>query len=361
MTIIRERDMRILAVMAAFLFFSGPAHAWDADAGADHQPGQKRETLRLRGRIWLADSSVETRNSVQVPPELITPPGEVWLGETDKITGHGTMAVFSAELAPVPWLSGEVQYGQDRARGRYEEHYWVHAPDAYTLTYAPTGAVWQEPNHEDDLVYGARSYSRRDWLAANLYWRVLNAKFEAAEEVQFWETLDLAVGFERFRQDSHLDSLRVDKSLGKYYPTLPTVPIPGFDSSYSASWQGMHVGVREELYGPRGFSMEGSFFWSPFMTYRGEGFDNRYAASGDLRGEAPNYSDRAPGAAVHFQLGAAWSVSRLRLEAGYQRLYFYSRTGRRYYYNAAGGTTEHQLEYATTRLDGLYAGATLRF
>ena len=97
------------------------------------------------------------------------------------------------------------------------------------------------------------------------------------------------------------------------------------------------------------------------MTYRGEGFDNLGSYWLPLRDSAPNLVDTAKGTAVHFQLGARWDWKRLRLEAGYQRLYFYSRTGTRAFYGADGGVTNYQLDFATAEMSGFYAGAALRF
>ena len=310
-----------------------------------------RPKIVLRARAWMTAGSMDTRISKL----------DYLIGETEERGADGWMLVYSGEVAPLPWLSAEFQYGQDDPKGTYSDRFWVHAPD-YLLFYPGTGAVWDHPDHEDDLVFTAAVSSRRDWVAGNLYVRVLELRNRRDNEPVWRETLDLAVGYERFRQDSSLDNLSVASNNGKYFsPGLALGPVPGFASRYSAVWKGPHIGFRNELEVPYGFSFEGWFFYSPFMTYRGEGFDNLGSYWLPLRDSAPNLVDTAKGTAVHFQLGARWDWKRLRLEAGYQRLYFYSRTGTRAFYGADGGVTNYQLDFATAEMSGFYAGAALRF
>jgi hypothetical protein len=322
----------------------------------------RRPWLITRVRAWLTSGTVSTRYSVQVPPADVSPPGDVFIGETEKHKGRGVLPVYSAEVAPLSFLSFEGQYGnENHLKGVYEDHYWVHAPDITTLTYNPTGAVWHNPNHEDDLVYAADSSVKREWAAATMYLRVIDAKINAPEALDLRHTLDVAFGAERYRQDSRDTNLRIDSNKKMFYSNANPGPIAGLDSSYDAEWVAPHVGLREEMSTRGGFSLQMLVLWAPAATYSGRGFYNLSAQSGSLRAETPNYQDWAHGMAVHFDLGMGWSWSVFRLEAGYQRLTFWARHGTRRYYKGDGTTQDRTLDLADTSLGGAYAGASLRF
>jgi len=101
--------------------------------------------------------------------------------------------------------------------------------------------------------------------------------------------------------------------------------------------------------------------WSPFMEYRGSTTRTcrRRAAAGAWNPRTSRTGRTAR--PIHFDLGATWTWSIIRLEAGYQRLYFYSRTGLRRYYNADGSVTDYTLDFATADISGFYTGASVRF
>jgi len=329
--------------------------------GEDPSP-PRRSVLRLRTRAWLTSGSIDTRYCAQVPPDQVTPAGmEVFEGETEERGAKGIMLVHSMELAPLKWLSFEGQFGEDKAKGRYNDGIWVHAPDTDLLTYFPTGGTWVKPDHVDDVGYGADVSARRDWAAATVYLRIVDAHIAEVDELEVRHALDIALGVERYRQNSRLTNLERTLSVGKRYPVAPLGAVAGLDSAYLAQWRGPHIGLREEFFAPYGFSFDGTVLWSPFMEYRGDGYDNLSAGPGGLRSEAPNFIDRAHGTAVHIQVGGGWAWRNIRLEAGYQRLYFYSRTGMRRYYAFDGSSTDYQLEFATAELGGAYLGASLRF
>lgn len=321
----------------------------------------RRPWVILRSKLWLAGGSVDTRYSVQVPGSSIHPPTSVFLGETEERGGSGLMVVSGAEVAPLEWLSFEAEYGRARRRGRYADKYWVDAPDAATLTYAPTGAVWHYPNHEDDLVLGADAALKREWISGCAYLRLLDAKVALSETLGLRHSLDFAAGAERYRQYSGLTNLEIVSNSKKYYSNASPGPIAGFDSTYDAVWEGPHAGLREEVSAGEGFSLLASFLYSPVMAYRGLGFDNQAANSGAGRAQSPNFTDWARGSAIHFDVSVSWTWEILRLTAGYQRLSFYARNGTRRYYRGDGSTRDVSLDWAQTDLGGAFAGASLRF
>ena len=315
----------------------------------------KRKLVVLRARAWLTTGSVDTRISQQTNSQP-----DVFAGETEERGADGPMFVYSAEVAPLRWFSGEFQYGEDNQKGTYADHYWLHAPG---VEIDFPRATWVSPDHMDDLVLGADARSHRDWTAGNIYARVLDLHNQRSEDPVWHETLDLAFGYERFRQGSNFTNLSVTMNQGNFFsPGLPVGPIAGFNSSYSAAWSGPHFGFRDEIAIPYGFSFDGMFLWSPFMVYRGEGYNSGGPTFwGPLRNVSPNFIDTAHGTAVHFQLGVRWEWSMLRLEAGYQRLYFYSRTGTRTFFAADGSSPGMQLDFATAEMGGAYTGVTLRY
>ncbi|MDD5630089.1 MAG: hypothetical protein PHU21_13555 [Elusimicrobia bacterium] len=316
----------------------------------------KRELLTLRARAWFTIGSVDTRISKVIDQDIL-------IGETEERGSNGLMMVYSAELAPIRWLSGEFQYGEDTHKGSYSDRYWVHSPQSSLLIDTANGATWRYPDHEADLAFAADARSRRDWVAGTIYARIIDLRPWRVDDPVWHETLDVAAGYERFRQYSNLTHLSVTVNQGKYFsPALSPGPIAGFDSGYSAVWSGPHIGFRNEIAVPGGFSFDSLFLWSPFMSYRGEGYDNMGGMYWyPLRDSGPNYVDTAKGTAVHFQLGLRWDWRMLRVEAGYQRFYFYSRTGSRTFSAADGSIPNMQLDFATAEIAGAYAGASVRF
>ena len=326
------------------------------------EPPERRPYVVVRSRAWLASGSVTTRWNVQLPPAQVTPPGlEVFIGETQDHKFSGLMTVNSAEIAPLSWLSLEFQYGADKPTGSYTDGLWVHAPKADILINTGNGATWHNPDHENDLVYGADESGYRDWIAATVYLRALDSKINSPESFDLRHTLDVGLGVERYRQNARRTNLAITQNLMKFYSNQPVGPIPGYDSTYDALWQGPHIALRDSISARRGLSLEGVVIWSPFMQYRGQDYENLNAGPGGLQSQTPNIQDSAGGTAIHFDIGAAWTFSVFRLEAGYQRFYFYSRSGKRRFYNFDGTVTERQLDFATTDLAGFYGGASLRF
>lgn len=322
---------------------------------------ERRELLTGRVRYWFFDGGADARYSIQVPPDQVYPPGtEVWLGETEEFGAGGGMMILAVELAPLSWLSLEAEYGRDKAAtGAYRDRYWIHSPDSSSLFYAGTGAEWNNPDHEDDLVYSGDAAGDLDWSAANLYFRVLEARIAGQDDDSFRHALDLGVGAHRLRLRQRVTNLAIARSDGRFYGPFPLVPIPGYDSTYHAQWRGAHLALRDVVKFPKSFFLEGEAFWAPVgMEFRGDGYNN---LSAGLRSETPNYEDRARGAAIHFRLAAGWSWGPLSLEGGYQRLYFYSRTGRRTYHNDDGTKDEYQLDTATAEFSGLFLGGAIHF
>ncbi|MBI3565810.1 MAG: hypothetical protein HY079_11480 [Elusimicrobia bacterium] len=333
-------------------------------AEMDARTAARRPYVVLRTWVWRASGSLDTRYNVKVPRNQVTPPDlEVFLGETQKYGGSGTMLVESAEVAPFPWLSFQGEYGTTRQSGSYTDHYWVHAPDADTLINFSNGATWHKPDHEDDVVYAADARSYRDWAAATVYFRVFSSAgdFIAGEGQR--HAFDVGLGAERYRQNARVTNLALTQNNDKYYaPGLAPGPVAGYDSTYEAYWRGPHLALRDEVATRGGFSLQGVMLYSPVIEFSGRGFDNLSAAGGQLRKAAPNFADWAHGSAIHFFVAAGWSPWRpLRLEAGYQRLYFFSRTGLRRYYNPDGSASDVQLDNATAEFGGFFAGGSLRF
>lgn len=330
---------------------------------APEEESGRRPWIMVRERVWYAKGAVNARDNVQVPPNLVNPPGtEVFEGVTDDYNATGAMFVESAELAPLSWLSFQAEYGRDRRNGVSHRHFWVHAPDATTLTYNPTGATWNNPNHEDDLIESADLSAKREWVSGTVYFRVLDADVRSPDYLQLRDSIDVGLGLERYKQTSHMTNLALTANTNKrFLPGTPAGPIPGDDSTYTAIWKGPHLALRGEVAERDGFAIESVVLFNPFMLYEGDGYDNLSVGVGGLQAASPNYVDTAHGTAIHFQLGASWTWKLLRLEAGYQRLYFFSRTGSRVFFNNNGTTSTVTLDFATAELGGAYAGAALRF
>ncbi len=325
---------------------------------------ERREFLRVRARAWFFSGGNYSRVSSRIAPGSLSPAGaEAWHGNTQTFDSRGMMALYSAEFAPVPWVSIQVEHGRDAStKAPYRDRYWVHAPEVEDLTYTPSGAVWHKPDHEEDLVYGGTSRGEADWAAATLYFRVVEARIAGQDDDAFRHVFDMGPGIHRLRLRHRVKDLEVIKGGGRYHAAKPVGPVAGYDSTYEALWRGAHLAVRDTVKFPRRFHLEGEAFWAPMgMEFRGDGRDNSNIGLGGLRAEGPNYEDRARGAAIHFRFAGGWSWKRLSFDAGYQRLYFYSRTGKRRFHNFDGTKTDANLDVAAAELDGFFAGASFRF
>lgn len=327
----------------------------------------QREYFTVRSRFWFFNGSVDTRYAWRLPSNLVTPPSaEIDLGETEKRGASGMMRVDSLEFAPLPWLSFVGEYGEDRStRGGYDDRLWIHSPNGGVLTNFSNGAVWTNPEHEDDVLYGAQASGRADWAAGSVYFRVVEARIAGQDDDSFRHSFDLGLGAQRLRQRQRFTEFEVKPSPGKFFTPPAPGPIAGYDSTYDSVWEGFHIALRETVKFPARFSFEGEALWSPLgLRYRGDGFDNfqqDHLFGAALRGQSPNFEDRADGAGLHFRLAGAWSYGPFSIEGGYQKLYFYSRTGRRKYFLLGGGDFEQELNFAKTDLGGAFVGGVIRF
>lgn len=321
---------------------------------------ERRPIIMLRTRAWFFQGSMDTRWSEQVPPANVQDGLEVWLGQTEERGADGFMLVHSAELAPLSWLSVTAEYGKTtRLKSTGRERHWVHSPDSALLIYIPTGATWSHPNHEDDQVFSLKTAGEAEWAAASLYLRVLEARIAGQDDDEFRHALDVGAGYHRLRLRQRLSERALALKTGKFY-NLPLNP--NLSGTYESQWQGAHAAIRDIVKFPRGFHAEGEAFWAPVgMEFRGDGYDNTAAGAGGLITASPNFRDRARGSAIHFRFSGGWSWGPLSVEGGYQRLYFYSRTGRRRFHQFGGGDADRNLDFGVTGLAGLFAGASLRF
>jgi hypothetical protein len=295
-----------------------------------------------------------------VPPANVQNGAEVWLGETEERGADGFMLVNSAELAPLPWLSVTAEYGEStRLKSTGRERYWVHSPDTDLLIYLPNGANWHHPDHEDDQVFGIKTSGEAEWMAASLYFRVIEARIAGQDDDEFRHALDIGGGYHRLKLRQRLTERSLARKDGRFY-NLPLNA--GLNGTYDSLWQGPHAAIRDVVKFPRGFHAEGEAFWAPVgMEFRGDGFDNTAVGAGGLIASNPNFRDRARGSAIHLRFSGGWSWGPLSVEGGYQRLYFYSRTGRRRYHLFGGGDFDRHLDFGAAELAGLFAGASLRF
>ncbi len=324
---------------------------------------KQREIVRLRSWWWAAEGSAETRHSESYSATVTQGVAEpvYWLTYTQKFKPRNEFIVHSVEFAPLSWLSVEAQDGRSRSRGRWSGSDALHAPHFDLFTWTPTGAQWTKPDHVEYFREGAELTGTARWSAANLNLRVLEQSLSTIDETEYGHSLDVILGYHRFIDRMRITNGSVDVQTNQVTVTPGVGPINNLDSTYEARWQGGHIGLRDDVRLPLGFGFEGWALWSPVMEYQGDGFDNRSALSGTLSSNFPNYEDRARGTAIHFNLLAAWRWSFVRLEAGWQRLYFYSRTGNRRAHRPGGTHTDLNLDHAITERAGFFMGASVRF
>ncbi|MDX6770904.1 MAG: hypothetical protein SF051_15325 [Elusimicrobiota bacterium] len=322
-----------------------------------------REIVRLRSWWWAAEGSMETRQSRSFP--AVVTQGDVepvyWLTYTQKFKPRNEFIVHSVEFAPLSWLSFEAQDGRSRSRGRWSGADELHAPQFDLFTWTATGATWVKPDHAEHFREVGELGGTARWSAANMNLRVLEQSLSTIDETEFGHSLDLILGYHRFFDRMRVTNGSVDLQTYQIYASPGLGPINDLDSTYEGRWQGGHIGLRDDVRLPLGFGFEGWMLWSPFMEFQGDGFDNRAAAAGTMSASYPNYEDRARGTAIHLNLAAAWRWSAVRLEAGWQRLYFYSRTGNRRLHRVGGTHDDRILDHAITERAGFFAGASVRF
>lgn len=320
-------------------------------------PNQAREAprakLEFHTRFWFTNSSLNRRRSI--PVSQVTPPGDVFFGDTIERRASAVMPVFSAELVSRPWLSFDLQYGRSGAGGRELTRQWLHAPDSI-VTVVDTGGVFTRPDHEDDQRFVASQSGRIDWFSSNVYFRIADGQSPTYESL--YHHGDLVLGIQRLQHKSDFANLERSYNTRRFFsPTGAVGPISGYDADYTAVWLGPHIGVREKLWMGRGFWFDASILWSPYLDFRAKGFNNLAG----LRTESPNLEDKAKGAGSHLHVGLSYQWKQLVVEGGFQRLYFFSRTGRHREFLQNGTVVTQQLDYAVAELGGGYTGVSYRF
>lgn len=329
----------------------------------------KREFFTVRSRFWFFNGSVDTRYASRLPSDQVDPPSaEIDRGETEKRGAGGMMRVDSLEFAPLPWLSFVGEYGEERSTtGSYDDRFWIHSPNGGLLTNLSNGFTWTNPEHETDMIFSGKTSGRADWGAGSVYLRAVEARIAGQDDDAFRHSFDVGFGAQRLRQRQRITEFVVEPSPGKWFDPPPAGPYAGYDSTYESVWEGFHLAFRETVKFPARFSFEGEALWSPLgLRYRGDGYDNFQVEFIPepgvlLRAESPNFEDRANGAGLHFRLAGQWTYGPFSIEGGYQKLYFYSRTGRRKYYLLGGGSFEQELNFAKTDLGGAFIGGVIRF
>lgn len=334
-----------------------------ARKAARRSEAEPRPWVRVRERTWLMRGYNETRTSGPAAPGQFAP-SDVTIGDTSITRMDGSIALVEAEFTALSWLSVLGEFGTTRnSGGSMTIDSWVHAPDASTLTELNTGATWNKPDHAAYSRYvGSNGGDKTTWAAASVALRIAESHASVLDVEKIAHSLDFLIGAHVLREHSNMTDLVLQMNDGKVaggFPQGTRFPGQMLDSNWT--WQGPHIGLRDEVRLPADFGVNGTVLWSPFMEYRGDAFDAFAANAGDARVQAPNVIDRAHGTAIHFRLGADWRWRFLAFEAGYQRLYFYSRSGVHRTFAPDGSSSDLTLDHAVTERGGFYAGGSVRF
>ncbi len=324
----------------------------------------RRPWFVVRERTWFMHGTVDERYGQDDPAfSAASGQGPARSGVSENARLRGVMPVAEAEFAPLSWLALDAEYGiagvSNPGTGVAA---WVDAPRADLVTHGATGATWANPGHAQwwRASFGGAS-AKTTWQSAGLALRLLESRGGKQGKAEYDRSIDFLAGAHRFRDEFTMTNERVDFNTGQV-PAFPPVGSSADGPLYAKTlvWRGPHVGLRAETSLPAGFHLDALFLYSPLMEYRGDIYDVA-AAGGAARPQSPNILERAHGTAVHFRIGAAWHWDFVALEAGYMRLYFYSRTGLRRTYAADGSSTDRQLDHAVTERSGLYAGVSFRY
>lgn len=330
------------------------------------QEAPRRAWIVVRERTWFMHGNVDERFSQDASANFTvnTGMGPPRTGNSENARLNGTMPILEAEVAPFSWLSIDGEYGvaADANPGTGVST-WVDASKADMLTNNGTGSVWNNPGHAEYLhqSFGGDA-AKTTWQAASLAFRIVDSHGGTQGKMEYDHSIDLLVGAHRFRDEFTMTNGLVDLNSGQV-GGLPAVGTYTDGPLYSKAltWRGPHIGLRAETSLPEGFHLDTQVLYSPLMEYRGDIYDVVNGGNGTSRPQSPNIVERAHGTAFHFRVGAGWHWGPVALDAGYMRLYFYSRTGLRRTYAADGSSSDAQLDHAVTERSGMYAGASVRY
>ncbi len=86
--------------------------------------------------------------------------------------------------------------------------------------------------------------------------------------------LDVLLGYSWYDDRYRMKNLVQLTSTGDFIDTPPPGSYPGLDSTFHFHWEGLKIGIREDTGITEHWRAIGIFSYSPFMSYRGDGFWN---------------------------------------------------------------------------------------
>lgn len=148
-------------------------------------------------------------------------------------------------------------------------------------------------------------------------------------------------------------------------PVGPFPPTQVLDSTYDFNWNLLKVGVVHQADLTQAFSYSGSLSVYPYVDYRGEGYWNLRAGTGqsDFRIQSPNFTQNSKnGYGYEASLGLAYDLSeQVKLSAGYRYLYLYAGNGTDTIFFADGSAVSTTLDWVTVTRQGAYAAMVFKF
>jgi opacity protein-like surface antigen len=153
---------------------------------------------------------------------------------------------------------------------------------------------------------------------------------------------------------------------GASFPPLgPFPPTQVLNSDFSFNWNAIKLGVLPQFEVTNRLSVTGMFSFYPYVNYRGEGYWNLRAGSGqnNFRVESPNFIQKSTrGYGYEATLGVVYAISEnVDLSAGYRYFSLYARDGIDTVYFANGSSADSTLDWATVTRHGAYAEVLFKF
>jgi hypothetical protein len=153
---------------------------------------------------------------------------------------------------------------------------------------------------------------------------------------------------------------------GALFPPLgPFPPTQVLNSDFRFTWNAIKLGILPQFEVTDQLSVTGMFSFYPYVNYRGEGYWNLRAGSGqtDFRAESPNFIQKSTrGYGYEATLGAVYAISEnVDLSAGYQYFSLRAIDGIDTVYFANGSSADSTLDWATVARHGMYAEVLYKF
>jgi hypothetical protein len=313
--------------------------------------------IKVSGGPWITSGMGRWQTSFPLAPGISK--ADFGFGSTLEFQDPADLLwLWNVEVRPIQRLSFEFQYADSaRITGEGRDHDWLDAPNGI-VTVQPSGNVYVNPRQTDMSTSQSTLSGRTTFVSANMYGRIL--QYDNHDAGITHQYLDVLLGYSWYDDRFRMKNLVQLTSTGDIISTPPPGYYPGLDSTFHFHWEGFKIGMREDTGMSEHLRATGLFAFSPFMSYRGDGYWNLRS---DFRPAPPSFTQSASGALFEGKFSMIYDPFRyFSVEAGYMIVYFRTNPGGQMTAYLSDGTSVTQdLDSAWSERKGFLLNLALKF